>query len=111
MNENTNNNNVSTTTNVWRANLCVARHPNGIDESVFSELDGSQLMDFDELQAQALAYVLARRDDGYKGLHLYVTGASMCLVAAINACHFFDMPLVAYHYNRDTGEYVAQNVL
>ena len=108
--ENLNNNTVNNN-NVLRANLCIARHPNGIDESVFDELDGSQLMNFDELQAQALRYVLACRDNGCEELHLYVTGASMCLVAAINACHFFDMPLVAYHYNRDTGEYVAQNVL
>lgn len=98
-------------TKVYKANLCTARHPNGIEEAVFGELDGSQLMDFNELHAQAYAYVLDRCDDEYSELHLYVTGASMCLIAVINACRACNMPLTTYHYNRDTGEYVPMEVI
>lgn len=43
-------------------------------------------------------------------LHLYVTGLTSVVLAAFSFCKNNNIPFIAWHYDRDTGEYVKQNV-
>lgn len=45
------------------------------------------------------------------GLMLYVTGLSVALVAAINACMRVGISLTLMHFNQATGDYYPQGVL
>ena len=45
-----------------------------------------------------------------KSLDLYVTGLTVALVEVINYCVYNDIDLTLYHYNKETGEYVSQEV-
>lgn len=44
-------------------------------------------------------------------LNLYVTGLTVALVEVIKFCNFNNIDLTLYHFNRDTNEYYAQEVL
>lgn len=44
-------------------------------------------------------------------LVLYVTGLSVALVAAINACMRVGISLTLMHFNQETGDYYPQGVL
>lgn len=43
-------------------------------------------------------------------LHLYVTGLTSAALAVAGFCAENGVPLVAYHYDRDTGAYIPQRV-
>lgn len=45
-----------------------------------------------------------------EGIRVRVTGLTAALVAVINACHKYNLPLVLEHYDRETGRYLEQNV-
>lgn len=42
------------------------------------------------------------------GLNLYVTGLTAAALSVAGFCAYNGIPLRAYHYNRETGEYVGQ---
>lgn len=44
-------------------------------------------------------------------LRLYVTGLSVALVAALNACRELGIAVELLHYDRETGTYYGQEVL
>lgn len=39
---------------------------------------------------------------------VYVTGFTPATVAVINVCHRLDLDLILAHYDKDTGDYMAQ---
>lgn len=67
-----------------------------------------------------IPYVTIQNEDGEDmrtfdcdNVHLtiYVTGLSVALIAAINAAHFGGIRhITLMHYDRETGEYYAQEV-
>lgn len=44
-------------------------------------------------------------------LDLYVTGLSVALIAALNACRELGISVTLYHYDRDGGQYYPQSVI
>lgn len=44
------------------------------------------------------------------GLHLYVTGLTSVALEVVSFCGQNGVPLVAYHYNKDTGSYIPQRI-
>ena len=49
-------------------------------------------------------------ENGNFHLDLYVTGLSVALVAVLNAARVRGVSVTLYHYDRETGEYYAQEV-
>lgn len=45
-----------------------------------------------------------------KQLNLYVTGLIVALIATLNSARDLGISVTLYHYNRETGEYYAQEV-
>lgn len=45
------------------------------------------------------------------GLVLYVTGLTVALVAAINACMRVGISITLMHFNQESGDYYPQDVL
>lgn len=43
-------------------------------------------------------------------LHLYVTGLTIVALEVERFCAMNGVPLVAYHFNRETGEYIPQRI-
>lgn len=87
------------------AALCAGRHPipAAVDGSIFDEnVDPTNYVD---LEVTAVGQLV-----GIKVLHLYVTGLSQALIATLNAAKITGTQVVAYHYDRDTGEYFPQVV-
>lgn len=87
------------------AALCAGRHeiPAAVDGSIFDEI-------VDPTNYADLEVTAARQLVGIKVLHLYVTGLSQALIATLNAAKITKTQVVAYHYDRDTGEYLPQVV-
>ena len=44
-------------------------------------------------------------------VNLYITGLTMATVAIINACTMIGANLVCFHFDKDTGKYISQEVL
>ena len=47
---------------------------------------------------------------GMTQLNLYVTGLSAALAEVIRFCYRNDVTLTLWHYNRETGEYMPQDM-
>ena len=90
--------------------LCEGRHEMpGVDEYVFPsclEVDFSikGIMNLNAMAYNRMAEYTGRQ------VGLYVTGFSCALAAVIAACIRLEIPLTLWHYNRDNGEYVPQEV-
>ena len=52
--------------------------------------------------------VLEKLDD--HELRIYVTGMTVALIAAINACFTLGIRVILLHYDRNTGDYYGQRV-
>lgn len=85
--------------------LCQGRHeiPEATDGSIF----GNELnpLAVEELEAEAL-----RKLEGVRSLNLYVTGLTVALVAALNACRILSIEVTLYHFDRTSGTYYPQKV-
>ena len=86
--------------------LCQARHPmpTEVVGSIFSQ-------EVNPLDVQGLEQIALDRVRGINSLTLYVTGLSVALVAALNACKKAGVKVVLMHYNRDNNCYYPQEVL
>lgn len=85
--------------------LCEGRHsiPEAIDGAIFgNELNPLAVSD---LEAEA-----ENKLRGVKVLNLYVTGLTVALVAALNACRKLDINVTLYHFDRTSGTYYTQEV-
>ena len=88
--------------------LCDSRHeiPLAVNGSIFPETilnptDFRQLADMCEQTLNPAMNV------GVNRINLYVTGLSTALLTVVNYCHENRINLITWHYNRNTGEYVA----
>lgn len=96
-----------------RIALCEGRHeiPQAEHGYLFADGEIADVTDVKKLETLAIEKVDRLRPVGKKlTIDLYVTGLSVALVAAINACAALDVPLCLWHYNRDTGDYFPQVV-
>lgn len=96
-----------------RIALCEGRHeiPQAEHGYLFADGEIADVTDVKKLETLAIEKVDRLRPVGKKlTIDLYVTGLSVALVAAINACAVLDVPLCLWHYNRDTGDYFPQVV-
>lgn len=84
--------------------LIKGRHQMPVDKYIFEEED-FDIFDFSYLQNRVHEALFDT-----KSLALYVTGLTVALVEVINYCVYNDIDLTLYHYNRDTNEYVPQEV-
>lgn len=86
--------------------LCEGRHsiPQATDGAIFpSVVNPLNVMDLFMTARDVLR--------GVDVLNLYVTGLTPALVAVLNACHYLNITVTLYHYDRDTGNYYPQRVL
>ena len=86
--------------------LCQARHemPAEVVGSIFSQ-------EVNPLDVQGLEQIAFERVKGINSLTLYVTGLTVALVAALNACKKAGVKVMLMHYNRDNNCYYPQEVL
>lgn len=86
--------------------LCQARHqmPTEVVGSIFSQ-------EVNPLDVQGLEQIALERVKGINSLTIYVTGLTVALVAALNACKKAGVKVVLMHYNRDNNCYYPQEVL
>lgn len=87
--------------------LCKGRHeiPEAVDGSIFgTEVDP---LNVEGLQAQAMETLSALE---IRHLDLYVTGLTVALIAALNACRSLGIAVTLWHFNRETGKYYSQDV-
>lgn len=86
--------------------VCEGRHeiPQATDGAIFPQ-EVANLFDF-----PALAEIVKEKLDSCTGLDLYITGLTPCTLAVVNYCIAYHIPLTCWHYNRDTGGYVPQEM-
>ena len=86
--------------------LCQGRHsmPTEVVGSIFGQ-------EVNPLDVQGLEQIALDRVKGINSLTLYVTGLTVALVAALNACKKAGVKVVLMHYNRDNNCYYTQEVL
>ena len=86
--------------------LCSGRHE-------MPENDGNIFgQEVNPLDVQGLEQIALDKVRGINSLTLYVTGLTVALVAALNACKKAGVKnVVLMHYNRDGGKYYPQKVL
>ena len=87
--------------------LCASRHPmpDVVTGSIF-ETDVNPL-DVDGLEHQALRRLQPLKGDS---LNLYVTGLTVALIAALNACYKLDIDVTLKHFDRNSNTYYSQKV-
>ena len=86
--------------------LCQGRHemPAEVAGSIFGQ-------EVDPLDVQGLEEKASAVVAGAETATIYVTGLSVALVAALNACKKASVKkVVLMHYNRDAGSYYPQEV-
>lgn len=90
--------------------LCSGRH--FISQAKNGSIFGPRLdpTDINGIEAQANAWVESAVGSGVDLINLYVTGLKVALVAVIRASIFHNVDLVLWHYSRDNGEYLPQEV-
>ena len=88
--------------------LCEGRHviPQAKDGAIFPSIVKPVV---DELEAYADKFIRNHLVQG-QTMHLYATGLTMALLAVLNACKKHSIPVVVFHYNRDTGDYDPQEI-
>lgn len=87
--------------------VCQGRHEiPGVTEYVFPHTV-EDVLDYDHLYEMAAAAI--PENCGY--LKLYVTGLTPCVLAIVSVCSERGCALTAYHYDRETGDYVGQIVM
>lgn len=94
--------------NIKKIGLCQGRHEiPEVTEYFFGQtLDPT---DINGMYNEAFEKIETQMQD-VDVIHLYVTGLTVALVAVINATRTVDMPLILYHFDRETGEYYPQQV-
>jgi len=88
--------------------LCEARHdmPQNVHGAIFST--NVNPLDVSGLTEEAKR-VLEPLKNGQ--VDIYVTGLTVALISALNACKELNITVNLYHFNRDTNEYYRQEVI
>ena len=94
--------------------LCKGRHeiPN-VEDYVFEEtLNPLQVNELREAAFKKLQEVFGVKEGNLWGqeLHIYVTGLSVALVAAIDAALSMALSVTLWHFDRESGEYYPQKL-
>lgn len=84
--------------------LVIGRHQIPVNDYIFDE-EGFDVFDFNYMKDKVHEKLYDT-----KSLELYVTGLTVALVEVINYCVYNDIDLTLYHFNRDTNEYIPQEV-
>lgn len=108
--------------------LCAARHAMPVTDFIYSETVDPT--DFSGMEKVAEEFILSHvgltvterqaldqryGEDvpcwtGKRSLIVYVTGLTACTAAVIKACALNGVSLTLMHYNRETGEYLPQQI-
>ena len=84
--------------------LCEGRHLIPVEEYIFpAEVNP---IDFDGMLETAREAVKGAED-----VQVYVTGLTAAMLAVVSACAEAGIPLMAYHFDRSTGEYRPQSII
>ncbi len=91
--------------------LCKGRHemPKGIEGAIFQkEVDPLDIQGLEnEARKKFLSLSTIKEEDV---LHLYVTGLTVALIAALNVATEYFGHVILYHYDRVSCEYYPQEV-
>ncbi len=107
--------------------LCAARHAMPVTEFIFPEVNPT---DFDGMEKTAEEFILhhvgltvTERQaldqrygedvpcwSGKRTLVVYVTGLTACTAAVIKACALNGVDLTLMHFDRESGEYLPQQI-
>ena len=110
------------------AGLCASRHAMPVTEFIFPEVVNPT--DFDGMEKTAEEFILQHVGltvterqaldqrygedvpcwSGKRSLTVYVTGLTACTAAVIKACALNGVGLTLMHYDRETGEYLPQQI-
>ena len=86
--------------------LCQGRHPMPVENYIFGE--SVNPLDVDGLEKEAVTELL--EFGKLKHIDLYVSGLTVALIAALNACRQLSIAVTLYHFDRDSGTYYPQEV-
>lgn len=89
----------------YKFGLCKGRHSVPVTDYIFpEEIDPT---DFDGMTRMANAAI----PDDADAIDLYVTGLTAATLAVVSVCESRMIGLTAYHFDRETGDYLPQRVL
>ena len=90
---------------ILKIGVCEGRHEMPVEKYIY----GQQVnpLDVNELETQAEKRLLELKGDCNQ-LHLYVTGLTVAVIAAIKAAIKMFDSVVLLHYNRDSNSYYHQ---
>lgn len=91
--------------------LCEGRHQiDGVSKSIYPSK--VKVTDIGELKNKAIDFVARKMiaQGIYTELNVYVTGVTTGLIEVVNACRLYNVDLVLFHYDRDSGTYFPQRV-
>lgn len=83
--------------------LVKGRHPLPVEDYIFEKIE--DVLDFETLEKEATEKVA-----GVSHVDLYVTGLTAATVAVITAVKKAGGEISLFHFDRDSGEYVRQEV-
>ena len=92
--------------NTKKFGLCLGRHNiPGVENYIF----GNELnpLDIADMEKQAAKKLRAFHDGK---ITLYVTGLTVALISVLNVCRDFNITVTLMHYDRESGNYYAQEV-
>jgi len=98
--------------NAQKIGLCRGRHEiPGVRRYVF----GAEVNPLDPATLEREAAQYFRSFSGMRlqetgGILLYVTGLTVALIAALNACRNLSIPVTLMHFDRESGSYYPQQV-
>ncbi len=86
--------------------LCEGRHdiPGAVDGSIFPNT-------VDPTDLDGLYDTAAKELDGIKKVTVYVTGMTQALVAVIKVCMKENISLTVMYYDRETGNYISDEIM
>lgn len=97
--------------NIIKLGLVAGRHDMPVDGYVLREVSNvTDMAAIKQAVRQSLAEILRAASDDVE-LHLYVTGLTSVALEVVSFCAVNGIPLTAYRYNRDTGDYIPQKLL
>ena len=90
---------------VYNFGLCKGRHEMPVNDFIFeNEID---VRDFRAMEAAVFAAIPADAEH----INLYITGLTAAALAVVSVCEYKNIGLTAWHFDRESGEYLPQHVL
>ena len=90
---------------VYSMAVCKNRHdiPQAVDGAVFPKI-------VENIHDYPTLYKIADKNipQSCHLLKLYITGLTPCTLAIVSVCQERDIPMICYHYDRDSGRFFGQ---